>query len=100
MRKRAFSLMAAVFLVGAGWIAARLARPEVEQPRLSTEGTYSPQPEPVGWVFGRLLNVQPSAYSPHGMGGIPQGERTTKSFSCLDLRRQMVDFSESRRRNP
>ena len=71
MRKRAFFLMAAVFLVGAGWIVAGLARPEAEQPRLSTEGTYSNQPEPVGWVFGRLLNVQPSAYSPHGMGGIP-----------------------------
>ena len=71
MRKRAFFLMAAVFLVGAGWIAAGLARPEVKQPRLSTEGIYSHQPEPVGWVFGRLLNVPPSAYSPSGMGAMP-----------------------------
>ena len=71
MRKRVCFLMAAVFLVGAGWIAAGLVRPEVKQPRLATEGTDFHQPEPVGWVFGRLLNVQPSAYSPSSMGAMP-----------------------------
>ena len=74
MKKKALVLMASVVLVGAGWITTGLFRPEAKQPRLSTADTHFHQHEPVGWVFGRLLNMQPSAYSPSGMGGVPPPE--------------------------
>jgi hypothetical protein len=76
MKKKAVVLMASVFLFGAGWIATGLFRPKIKQPRSSTAGTHFHQPEPVGWVFGRLLNMQPSAYSPSGMGAMPPPKKT------------------------
>jgi hypothetical protein len=80
MRKRILVLTAALVIGGGAWLISVLSRPDAAQqtpPRRGSAGTFQQQPlrqqEPVGWVFGRLVGVQQSVYTPAGPGVPLQG---------------------------
>ena len=71
MKKCIFYLTAFIAIGLSGWIVTGLLlRRDVGHPRPSSASALNQ--EPVGWVFGRLIGVRQSVYSP--FGNVPESQ--------------------------